>query len=156
MVTNDPPMMNKKHRIPFIQKALIFVVLLFSCMSAVRLEQALQNGVFYTLVSEQPIAIYLAVSGAVWCIVGFASGVGLWHNKSWSFWLCGLGTGLFSVWFWLERLLVRRNIASLTNWLFNAIFNLVIVLFIYSTLFASYPAGPSVEDQKNERCSPGD
>jgi uncharacterized membrane protein (DUF2068 family) len=147
MVTNDPLKKNKKNRLPFIQKALVFVVLLFGCMSAVRLEQALQNRVFYTRMTEKPIAVYLAVSGAVWCIVGVASGIGLWRNESWSFWLCGFGTGIFTVWFWLERLLMHRNTASLANWLFDAIFNLVIVLFIYSTLFALFPAGQLVEDK---------
>ncbi len=147
MVMHTPLKKKSRPRTPFILKALIFVVLLFGCLSAVRLEQALQHGSFYTQVSEKPIAIYLALSGAAWCMVGFASGIGLWLNKSWGFWLCGIGTGLFSAWFWLERLLMQRNRASLSNWLFDVIFNLVLVLFIYSTLFATFPARPSVEDQ---------
>ncbi len=149
MATPNSAIKKIRTRLPFILKALIFVVLSFGCLSAVRLEQALQNATFYNQVSGQPLSLYLALSGAAWLMVAIATGIGLWLYKGWAFWLCGIGTGLFTLWFWLERLLLHRNMASLSNWLFDAIFNLVMVLFIYSTLFAAYPVGKRAEDETN-------
>jgi hypothetical protein len=124
---------------PVILIVLVILLLGFCILSWLRFGLALENGAFYNQVSGLPLSVYMAVSGAVWGIVSLAAAIGDWFRKPWALILTGVGAVVFTIWFWVERLALSRTSLVKTNWLFDGIFNLVILAFILTTVFAVYP-----------------
>lgn len=138
MSKNPVPSRVKPWR-PLILVALVILLLGFSILSWMRFGLALGNGSFFNQVSGQPLSIYLTVSGAVWGLTSLAAAIGDWFRKPWALLLTGVGAVIFTVWFWVEQLGLSRTSLVKTNGLFDAIFNLVLLVFIITTVLAVYP-----------------
>lgn len=138
-MSNSPEPRRARPWRPVILIALVIVLLFFSALSWARFGLAFANGNFYNLETGLPLSIYLAVSGAVWGVTSLAAAIGNWYRKSWALLLTGIGAVAFTAWFWVERLLLKRTSLATINWLYDAIFNLIVLVFILSTVFAVYP-----------------
>jgi len=77
--------------------------------------------------------LYIAISGAVWLIIGLLVAVGLWLGKAWA-WAATLGgTAGYTAWYWFDRLVLQKPRA---NWPFVLIVNIVFLLIIFTILFS--------------------
>jgi len=141
MNTTPIPPRTKPWR-PVILIALVILILGFGVLSWVRFGLALGNGNFYNQVSGLPLSIYFITSGAVWGLTSLAAAIGDWYRLPWALILTGVGAVLLTTWFWVEKLCLIRTSLSTTNWLFNAILNLILLIFVISTVLAVYPYQP--------------
>lgn len=124
---------------PFPLKILAVGLAVFSVLCWVRFGQALSEAQLLALITSSPLPLYWSVSGAVWGIMSMIALIFLWLRHTWSLWLIGIGTGLFTAWFWLDRAVFQSNPDRWSNWLFILIANILIIIFIYSTIIYLHP-----------------
>lgn len=124
---------------PFPLKVLAIGLVIFSVLGCMRFSQALIEARMLVTITIAPLPAYWLVTGAIWGLIGVISVILLWLRYTWSLWLISVGTGLFTVWFWLDKALVQSNPGRWSNWIFLAILNLVALVFIYSTLIYLHP-----------------
>ena len=83
--------------------------------------------------------LYLLLTGLIWSLVAWPVGVGLWKGKPWApRWARGLA-GVYTIYFWLERLFLydRPAAAALlqpylpNNWVFLVGLNLIGLVMVY-------------------------
>lgn len=86
---------------------------------------------------------YLLLTGLVWSVIGLPVGAGLWRGKPWAVRRLSVLVGVYSLYFWLERLFLYDRPASAPgfqpflpeNWGFlvgSNLFSLVLVWWILS------------------------
>ena len=138
MSANSVPQRPKPWR-PLILIALVILILGFSSLSWARFGLALENGSFYNQETGLPLSAYFIASGAAWGIVSLIAAIGDWYRKSWALILTGVGAVVLTIWFWVEKLFLVRTSLATTNWLFNAILNLFLLIFVIATVLAVYP-----------------
>ncbi len=86
----------------------------------------------------------MAVSGAVWILLGMLLIWAILQKKAWAAkLLIGTAAG-YTVWYWCERLLWQ---SPHSNWLFAVILNLVLLAFI---LFTIKPITREAYERKSE------
>jgi hypothetical protein len=120
-------------------KLLAFGLLVFSILCWIRLTQAIFDSQIIALYAPVPLTLYWVISGTIWGVFGLITTVSLWMKRTWSLWLIGIGTAFFVAWFWLDRAFVEQNPARWTNWIFTLIVQILISIFIYSTLIYLHP-----------------
>ena len=81
-----------------------------------------------SLLSVHPL--YITVTGLVWALVGFILTWGLWFGKGWSVRGTQGAAILFSLYFWLDRLLVASD-GNRYNWPFAMVMNIVLVVLVF-------------------------
>jgi hypothetical protein len=138
MSNNIPPTRQRPWR-PFILIALVIMLLFFSFLGWLRFGLAMQNRAFYDQIARTSLSLYLEISGFLWAGASLMAALGDWFRKRWALWLTAACTIIFTIWFWLERLLFSKTITVRTNWIFDAIFNVILLVFIISTVIAVYP-----------------
>jgi hypothetical protein len=119
--------------------ALVILTLGFSALSWARFGLGLANGRFYNQETGLPLSAYFIASGAVWGIASIAAAIGSWYRKAWALILTGVGAVVLTIWFWVEKLFLIRTPLATTNWLFNVILNMILLVFVISTVLAVYP-----------------
>jgi hypothetical protein len=113
------------------------VLLLFSLEAWLRLQQAIVNWTYLISLGAVVLPLYLAVSGAVWGIVSLAAAVGLWLYQRWAVMGTGIGSALFTVWYWLDRLFLAPAAGgSQANVWFAVVVNVVLLVVVYLNLAA--------------------
>lgn len=127
------------HRRPFPLKVLALGLVVFSILGWMRFSQGISEENMLATITAAPLPIYWLITGAIWGLIGIVSAVFLWLRYTWSLWLIGVGTGLFTLWFWLDKALIQSNPDRWSNWLFIAIIFVVALVFIYSTLVYLHP-----------------
>jgi len=58
---------------------------------------------------------YLAISGLVWLLSGLPLAWGLWRGRAWARPLTLLAAWVYSLYFWLDRLLLRSPAATVNQ-----------------------------------------
>ena len=149
MSTPSKPPLEKPWR-PVILIALVILTLGFSALCWARFGLALANGSFYNRETGLPLSAYFIASGAVWGLTSLAAAIGDWYRKTWALILTGVGAIILTIWFWVEKLFLIRTSLATTNWLFDAIFNGILLVFFISTVLAVYPYPPPL-DPKGKR-----
>ncbi len=91
-----------------------------------RLDQSLVD--WRNLEALLPVSpAYLAVTGLVWGVLGLLAAWRLWQGQAWARWF-GLGFVIaFSVYYWIDRLLLPGYPGRNANWMFSAGINLLLV-----------------------------
>jgi hypothetical protein len=102
------------------------VIAIFSCL---RFYQALSYWDTLLAFGEPVLPLSMAVSGALWAVVGFICSCGVWLKRVWSAWLSFYSAVAFSVWRWLDWSLLTRSQAAQTNLSF-ALISTIVLLFI--------------------------
>jgi hypothetical protein len=104
-------------------------VLTLAGFNLLRFVVSLQQREFLdSLLTVHPL--YITATGLVWAVVGFALTWGLWFGKGWSVRGTQAAALLYSLYFWLDRLLVASN-DSRYNWPFAGIVNVLLVVLIF-------------------------
>jgi len=109
---------------------LAILVLTLAVLHLTRFEQSLSRWAF--LQESLPFhPAYLAVNGAIWGFAGLVLGWAIWVAKSWAPQSLRIVALLYTISYWLERLLLAGNPLRNINWPFIAILNLLVVGFIF-------------------------
>ncbi len=118
------------NKLPFRVTLLYWLVLTITAWNGLRLWTALAWRNTLNEFSTQPTATIIAISGAVWMIIGIILIWSIWQKKAWSAkLLLGAAAG-YTVWYWSERFIWQN---PHPNWLFAVIVNLALLIFILFT-----------------------
>jgi len=116
--------MNRKR--PLGVTLLACLVLIVAVINIIRLVEILQGWAF--LVELLPFSpAYLALTGLVWGVVGLSLTWGIWQGQSWAPLFTGLAMLTYSVYYWVDRLLMPGNTDRNSNWPFAASVNLLVL-----------------------------
>jgi len=77
--------------------------------------------------------LYLASSGLVWGLLGLPLAWGLWRGYRWTPRFTLLFVGLYTLYFWLDRLLLTTEGLGV-NWPCMAAINIIVILYTWWTL----------------------
>jgi hypothetical protein len=128
----DEPSIAVRRSRPLSVTLLALGVLTLAGINLLRFVVSLQQWSFLSeILSVSPL--YLAGSGLVWALVGLTLALGIWFGRRWSVlgaWLAGLA---YSLYFWLDRLLVAAGGVG-SNWLFALELNLFLLVLMYVCL----------------------
>ncbi len=122
--------LSSRARRPFLVTLLAFLVLSVAVTNLVRLVQAAQQAAFLAQVLLVP-PLYLMLSGLIWALCGVVLAAGLWLGKSWArpfFWLF---FAAYSLYFWLDRLVLPGYAERNFNWPFLAGLNLALTVVCF-------------------------
>jgi uncharacterized membrane protein HdeD (DUF308 family) len=81
----------------------------------------------------RPGPLYIAISGAVWCLAGFPLFWGLWRGKAWARLTAILAAILYTSWYWFDRLALQP--VPHANWPFALFVNILFLIFTLIVLF---------------------
>jgi hypothetical protein len=108
---------------------LIVVVLIFTGLNLLRLILTIQSWIF--LAGLLPVSPwYLALTGLVWTIVGRALIWGLWLRLAWAPNASRLLSGIYMLYYWVDRLFVANRSGLEASWPFTLVVCLVLFLWI--------------------------
>lgn len=121
---------------PFLVTLLAVAVLIMASINLLRFVQALSQ---WSFLSSLPHVspIYLTVSGLVWTVMGFPLAWGLWRGHPDTPKAARIVTPLYSLYYWLDRILLKSGSGSLENWPFMAGLTVVLILLVYLILARS-------------------
>lgn len=109
---------------------LAMVVLTLAVLHLTRFEQSISRWTF--LQETLPFhPAYLVINGAIWGFSGLVIGWAIWVAKSWAPQALQIAAILFTINYWLERLLFAGDPLRNINWPFVVILNLLVLLFIF-------------------------
>ena len=121
--------------LPFRVTVFVWVVLTLTVWNALRVWTAIAWRSRLTEFASVPGPVYIGISGAVWVLAGLLILWTFWTPVPWRRWLIAAGALLYTLWYWLDRLLFQPARA---DWPFNAILNLLLVLHVLYTLRSDY------------------
>lgn len=125
---DTPP--NRPASRPFSVTLLIGVVLIFTGLNFLRLVLTIQSWKF--LASILPVSPwYLALTGLVWSLVGCALIWGLWRRRAWAPVATRMISGIYVLYYWIDRLFVSHRTSLEANWPFTLAFCLLILIWIF-------------------------
>jgi hypothetical protein len=109
---------------------LIVVVLIFTGLNLLRLILTIQSWNFLAgLLTVSPW--YLALTGLVWTILGCALIWGLWLRIAWAPNVARLLSGIYVLYYWVDRLFVADRSGLEASWPFTLVICLVLLLWIF-------------------------
>ena len=125
---------------------------LISFTGWLRMVYTIQNWYWLSFARVWPGPEYLAITGAVWGLIGLFAVGSLWMNRPWSR-LAGLGAALvYALTYWADRLLFSRAPDSQSNALFALLATLVA---LGVALLALLPPGGLQTLLRRRRIPPG-
>lgn len=117
-------------KLPLSATLCVWLVLMVTAWNGLRLWTALAWQKTLVEFSTNPGPVYVAVSGAVWVVVGLTLAWSLMLGKARAGkMLVAAATG-YTVWYWSERLIWP---APHPNWPFAIAVNLILLVFIFFT-----------------------
>ena len=118
---------------PFSVTLLALGVLTLGGLNLVRFIQSILHwGFLSRLLPFSPL--YVALSGLIWAIAGFALAWGLWRGRIWAPQASRWATLVYLLYTWLNRLLYANPASRNTDLPFIAVLNLLLVAFIFWVL----------------------
>ena len=112
---------------------LALLVLIFAVVNLLRLIQALKSWEF--LAGLLPISpAYLAISGLVWSTIGLPLVLAIWYGARWAPGLTRLTIMVYTLYYWVDRLLMPSYPGRNANWPFMAVVSVIILVWAYWVL----------------------
>jgi hypothetical protein len=128
--------LRQRVRRPFLVTLLAVAVLIMASINLLRFVQALSQWSFLSsLPNVSPV--YLAISGLVWTVMGLPLAWGLWRGHPDAPKAARILIPLYSLYYWLDRILLKSGSGGLENWPFMAGLTLVLILLVYLILALS-------------------
>ena len=141
-------MKHPRPRRPFGVTLFALLVLIFAVLNLLRLVQTIQKWDLLTVVL--PFSpVYLLLSGLLWTTVGFPYAVGIWRGWPAAYRLSPVFLIVYSLYLWIDRLLLSVIPERLDNWSFIAVLNLIILVLSFWVL--TRPKAMVFFGEKNER-----
>ncbi|NIM93114.1 MAG: hypothetical protein GTO18_05315 [Anaerolineales bacterium] len=106
-------------------------VLIFSAVFIIRMAVSLT-------LPDLPLAVpkwYLTLTGLIWGIAGLVGAYGLYSGRSWAPWYLRIGSLVFVIWYWADRMFLVQSEyerGSLLAAAFVTIAGLIIIFWILS------------------------
>ncbi len=117
-------------RRPFSVTVFSALVLILSVYSFVRFYLALDQWDFLSQLSGF-FPAYVGLSGLVWGFVNLGVFWFIIHVKRYSRWLIFFWLFAFSVYFWVDRLLISANRVKMESWSFAILVNILLFLLVF-------------------------
>ena len=127
---------------PFRVTILLSLVLLLTIWNALRVWTAFSWRNVLTEFSGAPL--YIGISGLIWLGIGIWLLLSLWRQEAYARILLFASAASYTVWVWVERLLLQ---VPRENWLFALVVNIVLLSFV---LFASNFWKREAHERKSE------
>ena len=127
---------------PFRVTILLSLVLLLTIWNALRAWTAFSWRNVLTEFSGAPL--YIGISGLIWLGIGIWLLLSLWRQEAYARILLLASAASYTVWIWIERLLLQ---VPRENWLFALVVNIVLLSFV---LFASNYWKREAHERKSE------
>jgi hypothetical protein len=118
------------NKLPFRVTLSLLLVLFLTAWNGLRLWTAITWQKALIEFSTIPGPVYMAVSGAIWLVVGLTLSWSILREKNWAGKMLVAAAAGYSVWYWSERLIWQTQ---RPNWPFVVIVNLILLVFIFFT-----------------------
>ncbi len=118
---------------PFRLMLLAWLIVFFTLWNLARLITSIDWHDTLATYAPFPGPVYIGFTGAIWSGMGIFLLWCLRRGKRWTRLALLIGSGIFTAWFWADRLLLQSELRS--NWLFTLIANLLILAFIAAVIF---------------------
>ena len=126
-------MKQTRRRRPIGVSLFALLVLIFAVLNLLRLIQTIQKWDLLTVIL--PFSpIYLLLTGMLWAAMGFPLAWGIWRGWHSAFQLSPVFLIVYSLYFWVDRILVSVSPERLDNWLFIAALNILILAWSFWVL----------------------
>jgi hypothetical protein len=138
MSSSSPKRPSNRRRSPrwrtFSLLLVIFGLLGLSIYGWLRFQQSLALWDILIRIGVWPGPLYLAISGAMWGILGFAAGIGLFLRKNWAVRFTQIAVLFMAAWYWFDRLVLVQSEAAQTNLVFMVLLTILAVAFTFAVL----------------------
>jgi hypothetical protein len=126
---------------PHVRRSAVLIILAgitlaISLVGWLRLLVAIGGWNYLGEIAPAVLPVYLAISGMIWALIGMVSAVGIWFRKRWALILLGCAVVSFTVWYWLDRLLLNANPDANANMLFSLVFTAGILAYFAGSILA--------------------
>jgi hypothetical protein len=112
------------------------ITLVISLLGWLRLLVAIGGWDYLGAIAPAVLPIYLAISGMIWALIGLVSAVGIWLRRRWALILLGCAVISFTIWYWMDRLLLSANPDANSNWIFSLVLTAGILIYFADSILA--------------------
>jgi hypothetical protein len=119
-----------RQRRPFLVTLLTLGVLSFTVLQSARFYLGIKQWSFISSTLSAGMAAYIVLTGFVWAGVSALNISGLWRGRRWARRLTLITVATFSLYYWIDRLIVSHGTTDRTNLAFSLILNTLILLGI--------------------------
>jgi len=112
------------------------VTLFLSIFGWLRFAEGLLGWQFLREIGPAVLPLYLQLSGLIWGITGIAAAVGIWFRQRWALILLACGSGIFTLWYWLDRILLSTDRDANSNWIFSLVMTAGILAYFIGSILA--------------------
>jgi hypothetical protein len=115
---------------------LSIVTVALSSLGLLRFLDGIRNWNILASYAPAVLPLYLVLSGFIWGAAGLTAAVGIWFHQRWALILLCVDIAIFTLWYWLDRLLLSRSVDANFNWGFSLIMTAGIILYFIGSIFA--------------------
>ena len=115
---------------------LSLVTLFLSVFGWLRFAEGFSGRQFLREIGPAVLPLYLQLSGLIWGITGIAAAVGIWFRQRWALILLACGLGIFTLWYWLDRILLSADRDANSNWIFSLVMTAGILAYFIGSILA--------------------
>jgi hypothetical protein len=119
---------------PIAVTSLIGLVLTFTGLQAIKLWAAISSWNYLNSLPLSVSPVYIVASAAIWSLVGGMLAAGLIRRSHWAIAAMRLAILAYFLHVWLDKLVLQPNGPQQSNWLFDLILSLAIIVSIIGTL----------------------
>ena len=114
------------------------VTLVVSLLGWLRLLVAVGGWDYLGEIAPAVLPVYLAISGMIWALIGMVSAVGIWFRKRWALILLACAVASFTIWYWMDKLLLSANPEANSNWGFSLVLTICILMYFVGSILAAW------------------
>ena len=114
------------------------VTLAVSLLGWLRLLVAVGGWDYLGEIAPAVLPVYLAISGMIWALIGMVSAVGIWFRKRWALILLACAVASFTIWYWMDKLLLSANPEANSNWGFSLVLTICILMYFAGSILAAW------------------
>lgn len=133
---------------PFLFKLLSLILLMMALYGWLRFSQSIYQWQCLSDLGVYPTPLYILLSGL---IIGSGMTVALasfWFHLAWSQRYVQISVGASALYWWLDYLLLTRNQAAFSNWMFRLAASIVVLGFIYGYVHLYYSRNRQGNNEK--------
>lgn len=134
---------------PFAVTCLAILVLTITATQLLRASAALSAFGFLSEMLDQLLPAFFVLSGLAWGVLGMWLARGLWRGAAWAPRAARWGLLAFTAFGWLDRLVLQARGPQSTNWAFQSIVTLLLLVIVFAAL--ALPQVQAFFGEKDER-----
>jgi uncharacterized membrane protein YidH (DUF202 family) len=115
---------------------LSLVAFFISVFGWLRFVEGISGWMFLQEIGPAVLPLYLLISGLIWGITGIVAAFGIWFHRRWALILLACGVGIFTLWYWLDRIILSANPDANSNWIFSLVMTGGILAYFIGSILA--------------------